>query len=328
MAYFGGSFADSERGMLVQETLSGFTLSGDFYMEPNDITRGVTLDIFDSSLHLQHDSKFLTQSFVYEGSQTSSSWLFSGTATVGTSMSPFREEDDAPTLPVDELFQLERTTIPVQGMSAAQTANSVMNFVNDSAASVIIKVNQRKFTIKAEIIVDRLLWEVKARVYRQASRQYCVEVQRRSGDAFAFNRWYQCLFQHMNLCIDGMDSKLASASAMCSGEGIFLETPSWDGADLETSVDPLLTIVESSNDRKLQSEAVLALAQAAQSIEIAAQLCSLQVVSLLHSLTEVVCFSIMEPLSRLASCLATLPQAKALPELQHLRYVLESTTIN
>eukprot|EP00427_Karlodinium_veneficum_P007828 CAMPEP_0169096838 /NCGR_PEP_ID=MMETSP1015-20121227/19206_1 /TAXON_ID=342587 /ORGANISM="Karlodinium micrum, Strain CCMP2283" /LENGTH=243 /DNA_ID=CAMNT_0009157617 /DNA_START=296 /DNA_END=1027 /DNA_ORIENTATION=- len=243
-------------------------------------------------------------------------------------MSPFREKDEAPALPVDDFFQLERTTIPVQGMSAAQTANAVMNFVNDSATSVITKVNQRKFTIRAEIIFDSLLCEVKARVYRQASRQYCVEVQRRSGDAFAFNRWYQCLFQHMNLCIDGMDSKLASASAMCSGEGIFLETPPWDGASLETSVDPLLKIVEYSNDRKLQAEALLGLAQAAQSIDVAAQLCSLQVILLLHSLVGVACFGIMEPLSRLVSCLATLPQAKALPELQHLRYVLESTTIN
>jgi hypothetical protein len=207
-------------------------------------------------------------------------------------------------------------------MSAAQTANSVMIFLNDSATCRITKVNKRKFTIKAEVIFDSVFCEVKARVYGQAPQQYCVEVQRRSGDAIAFNRWYRGLSQYMILCCGGMDSKLASASAMCSVEGMFLEVPPWEGASCVASLEPLLNLAEYRDDRPLQAEAVLALAQAAQNMDVASQICTPQVIPVLKRLADAAPFSIIQPLSRLVGSLVALPQAAALLELQNLQFSL------
>jgi hypothetical protein len=123
-----------------------------------------------------------------------------------------------------------------------------------------------------------------------------------------------------------MEVKLAHASTTWPGKGIFLEAPSWENTNSNNSVEPLLNLVEYSGDRRLQTEAVLALARAAQNMEVAAQLCTPQVILLLQSLTEVICFTMTEPLSRLADCLAKLPQAAALSELKHLRSSLEKTS--
>jgi len=325
MTYFNESCRYSDIGLDAQQTPSDFSMPGDFYMEPNDTTRGVTLDVFDYTGHLQHDLNFFGKPFADDDSHTSNfknCQFVTVKESVGTSMSPFCEKDEAPALPVDDLFQLERTTIPVQGMSAAETANSVMIFLNDSATSRITKVNSRKYTIKAEIIFDCLFCEVKARVYRQASQQYVVEVQRRGGDAIAFDRWYRGLSQHINLCCDGVDSKHASASAMCSVQGIFLDAPSWERGSCVASLEPLLNLAEQRDDRTLQAEAVLALAQAAQNMDLASHICTPQVIPLLRRLAEAAPFSIIQPLSRLVGSLVALPQAAALLELQKLQFSL------
>mmetsp|Transcript_62114 Transcript_62114/g.98038 ORF Transcript_62114/g.98038 Transcript_62114/m.98038 type:complete len:333 (-) Transcript_62114:300-1298(-) len=331
MAYFNESFPYSNMGLDAQQSLSDFSMSGDFYMEPNDTTRGVTLDVFDYTGHLEHDSNFFAKSCVDDDLHTSNSKSFQFATvkeSVGASVSPaFRDGDEAPSLPVDDVFQLERTTIPVQGMSAAQTANSVMFFLNDSATSRITKVNNRKFTIKAEIIFDSLFCEVKARVYGRGSQQYCVEVQRRNGDAIAFDRWYRGLSQHMSLCCDGVDSKHASASAMCSVEGVFLEVPSWEEGSCVASLEPLLNLAEYTNDRTLQAEAVLALAQAAQNMDFASQICTPQVIALLNRLAAAAPFSIIQPLSRLVGSLVALPHAAGLLELQNLQFYLATSAV-
>jgi len=317
--------------MDVQRAVSSLSLPGDFYFEQHDTTRGLTLDA--SALVYQHTDEPKTHGV--EDLQIHFSRLQSEIKKVPSNMlgfvgPMFLEGDEAPALPEDDLFQLEMTTITTYGMSAAQVANSVIHFLDKSVASCITKVNHKKFTIKAEVVFDHFFCEVKARVYRLALGQHCVEIQRRDGDVLAFNRLYQCLEQHVSSCMAGKGAKVTSEpTEEAVIEWIFPEIPSWDDASSKTSLEPLLEIIEFSRDQRLQAEAVLALAQAAQKTEVAANLCTQQVVCLFLELclTGAGCFSITEPLSRLAHCLATLPQAKALPEIQQLNESLKGNSL-
>lgn len=162
--------------------------SGDFYVEPDNTTRGVTLHVsaFNS------DDVGKSKAHV-EGREPQDAWVRSEMREATT----FSEEDEAQKVPDDPFFQLELTTIESLDMSAAQVAKSVVDFLNKNTAK-ITKVSYRKFTIKADIVFDNLLCGIKARVYMVASGEHCVEIQRRHGDTIAFNRFYQCLSQHMN----------------------------------------------------------------------------------------------------------------------------------
>lgn len=166
-----------------------FCLAGDYYVETDSTTRGITLDVSPFDYLAADETKTYREAQQIQDSQQKTE--------VERYSAMFIEEVEAPLVPEDPFSHLELTTIRSLDMSAAQIAISVVQLLNNCARSRIIKVSSRKFAIKAEIGFDNLLCGVKARVYRQPSGHHCVEMQRRSGDTIAFNRFYNSLSQHM-----------------------------------------------------------------------------------------------------------------------------------
>eukprot|EP00427_Karlodinium_veneficum_P026325 CAMPEP_0169208676 /NCGR_PEP_ID=MMETSP1016-20121227/14258_1 /TAXON_ID=342587 /ORGANISM="Karlodinium micrum, Strain CCMP2283" /LENGTH=338 /DNA_ID=CAMNT_0009286065 /DNA_START=59 /DNA_END=1075 /DNA_ORIENTATION=- len=281
----------------------GVTLSSDFYCEADDVTRGVTLDACALSFHHTVDHNYDVQSILYDGRadlKAKDFLLDSGrlqqnpAKALGSSISrpAFFEGDEAPSPPEDEFYKFELTTMTGNGMSAAQFANEIIEFLDKEVeSSCVTKVSRKKLTIKADVCLEASHCEIKVRIYRHVLGGYSIEMQRKCGDAIAFKTML---------------------------EDIISDLPGESGDSSGVCLEPLLSLAE-SNDPRLQAEAMLALAHAAQNAEIAAQLCTPQVFLLFQKMSEAVCFNILEPLSRLVCLLSALPQAESLPEMQRLQ---------
>lgn len=176
----------------------------------------------------------------------------------------------------------------------------------------VTKVNSKKFTIKVECCAGGLNCLVKIRIYSQRMGRHQVEVQRRSGDSLAFHHFYRLTSDHLNAHAsldDGVESDRADEEQLQPPK--FLGAP-LQGLDIasETSVAPLLDLIESSDNLQVQAEVVESLLQAAQQDHLAIQLCTPQAFLVFQNLLQLVCFSVVEPLSRLLCGLVLLPEAE------------------
>lgn len=277
------------------------SLAGDFYHEPDTVTRG--LDLYSGVADFGHVDGSWNQGSLdfYDGPKLfGKSFEFDYAASqeapgsVGSS-SRFQEGDSAFAVPEDASFQLEPTSILVSDFSAATIGNCLLDFLSADAGAAISKVNPLKFTIKAQVCLDGLACETKLRVYRQAFGQHIVEMQRRSGDTLAFQSLFRWAREHLN--------NLATSATT--------ETPMFEGApfevfeaDSKSSVAPLLDLAESLGNAQGQAEAVQGLLQAATDKELSVQLFTPEALLVLQNLVQIACFSVADPLSRLMCCLA------------------------
>jgi hypothetical protein len=346
MSAFNGSVPDDVFGTDLQGAFSSFSLTSDFYCESDDVTRGVTLDACALDFHRSDDFQSPHLEFGFDvppllclgdaGLKAKDFHLESAVVqkmpakALGSHIPrpAFFEGDEAPLPPDDAFFEFALTTMTVHGMSGAQIANAIVDFLDKEVRrSCINKVSRKKLTIKAEVCLETSHCEMKARVYRQALGGYSVELQRRCGDVIAFNHLWQGLSRHLNLCMTGVGGAYGAHSTQPLIEPIIPDVPCEDvvAQDVESSsgsLQPLLSLAECS-DPRLQAEAILALAHAAQNMKVAAQLCTPQVLLLLQRMSEAVCFNILEPLWRLVCLLSVLPEARGLPEMQHLQESLK-----
>jgi hypothetical protein len=334
MSSFNGSVPEDVFSTDFQGALSSFSLHSDFYCEADDVTRGVTLDACAFGFQSPDDFRYDADPFQhYKDAEFKAIDCLLESAAVqkmpakelGSSIlrPAFFEGDEAPLPPDDDFFEFALTTITVKGMSAAQIANAIVYFLdNEVRSSYISKVSRKKITIKAEVCMETSHFEIKARVYRRASEEgYSVELQRRCGDPVDFCRLWRGFSLHLNLCMEHGCSAYVTTQPLI--EPLAPELPFEDAAAQDVgssgaSLEPLLSLAECS-DPRLQAEAMLSLAHAARNMEVAAQLCTPQVLLLLQKLSEAVCFNILEPLWRLVCLLSALPQARCLPEMQHLQ---------
>lgn len=135
---------------------------GDFYCEPTDVTRGLTLSLGDLA-GVQH---------------------FKDSATSGQR---FQRTDVPRTLSLEAASCLSPTTIHISGSPPSEIGNALLELLQGSAH--VCKVRRDKFSIKASICVDGLQCEIKLRFYNHCG--ICtVELQRYSGDGVAFWRFY------------------------------------------------------------------------------------------------------------------------------------------
>lgn len=284
------------------------SLTGDFYREVDDVTRGLSLYSGADDFGQAHD-------FMHYGNANLFGKACMGEIETGLRapanghgcdlpVSRFQEGDEAMQVPDDSFFQLERTTIVVNGASAAQIGNCMLDFLATDAGASISKVNATKFTIKAVVSIDGLTCMTKIRVYRQAVGQHAVEMQRRSGDSIAFSSLYGWAFQHFNSCMNGAGQAVEADSQPPT----FASAPE-QTLGAEASVAPLLDLAKSSNEQ-LQAEAAQGLLQAAADANLVLQICTPQAFAVLRNLLQVACFSIAEPLARVLCCLAALSAAQ------------------
>lgn len=295
------------------------SLMGDFYHEPDDVTRGLSL--YSGADDFSYADEFSKHgSFGFFDSNCLLGKGFAeeiGSASSMARCDRFQEADQAFLVPEDAFFQLERTTIVVNGASAAQIGNCLLDFLGVEVDGKITKVNRTKCTIKAEVRVDGLTCMTKLRIYRQGlGQQHVVEMQRRSGDSLAFQRLFRWASDHISSCTNSQFVDQLVEPNLSNGANIeppsFLRAPFPDHvADSHASVAPLLELVESSDsNQRLQAEAVEGLLLAAQEQpHLAVQLCTPETFLVFQNLLQLMQFSIAEPLCRLLCCLAMVPEA-------------------
>lgn len=92
--------------------------------------------------------------------------------------------------PNDNFFRYNITTIETN-KSVFVIGYILINYLNHLNA-LIIKINQNKFTIKAEVFVNYIKCIIKIRIYTN-NIKYFIEIHRYSGDLIAFNQIYYAL---------------------------------------------------------------------------------------------------------------------------------------
>lgn len=289
MFFDGSSYYELDLGL--SEPMPGLRLSGDFYHEADDVTRGLSLSLYNDAA-----------GFNYVGETCKHEGPLATKRRSNLPISRFGEDDEALQVPEDDFFQLEQTTIVVSGDSSAHIGNRMIDFLRTEAASLITKVNCTKFTIKAEVCLDGLSCEIKVRIYQSAFGGHMVEMQRRSGDSIAFHRLYQWASQHLN-------SDANSQHLLVEPQGASVPLPVIDAGG-DGSVAPLLDLVGNSGNAQLQAEGLQGLLHTSKNADAALQLCSTQAFVFFQDLLQIVCFSIAAPLSQLLCYLASLPETR------------------
>lgn len=171
-------------------------LMGDFYREPDDVCRGLTLDLEDAF----HNSVGAWRSDFQDV------WAFDACSKLGNAPSlletalekglRFQDSQEPRRVPEDPLFYFEKTHC-LLGVSSAKAGNRVLDFLEQEIHASITKVNEKKFSIKAEAFIDGRACQIKVNIYQQ-DVGCVVEFQRRSGDGCAFKQIYEKANQYLS----------------------------------------------------------------------------------------------------------------------------------
>lgn len=247
-------------------------LMGDFYCEPDDVVRGLTLPLGDG----------------LGFSQACDMDKFSQFAHVETSSIPsneFQTSDVPPALPDELRPHLAPTTLLLSEHSPIIVGNSLITFLEQVVHARIKKVNHKKFTIRADVIMEGFPCDIKVRIY-QEQRSSLVEFQRRSGDAVAFMRFYRQVSGYLQGQHAGVDSSRQP------------EIPHMAALPADQAIAPLVDMAE-FQDVNLLSDAAAALAVMSDDPAVACQLRMPCTFSLMQHLQQVNDFSVAFPTSRI-----------------------------
>jgi hypothetical protein len=114
----------------------------------------------------------------------------------------FTADDILPPAPMDPFFSFAVTTLIVS-LREFDSPYELMNLFVDflmgqknqkgapPVASEILKINRKKFCVKANVFLNNMMCTLKARAYQQETGQMAFEVQRRCGDTVTFNGVYR-----------------------------------------------------------------------------------------------------------------------------------------
>jgi len=127
----------------------------------------------------------------------------------------FQETEEGRHVPEDPSFSFGLSTQFFAGASPSKAGNHVLDFLEQEIPSLITKVNDKKFTIKAEAFHKNLACQIKVYIYQQESG-CAVEFQRRSGDGIAFAGVYSKATEYLSkhLVSPGYPSSSATSSTM------------------------------------------------------------------------------------------------------------------
>ena len=139
--FFDGS-SHYELALGLSEPMPGLRLAGDFYHEPDDVTKGLSLSLYNDAVGFNYVGETCKDEGAFATHRKRRSTL---------QTSRFGESDEAPEVPEGGFFQLEQTNIAVSSGSSAHIGNRVIDFLCTEATSLITKVNCTRFTIKASL---------------------------------------------------------------------------------------------------------------------------------------------------------------------------------
>jgi len=170
-------------------------LTGDFYREPDNLCR---------SVWFSDVSKDETVATAWTGHVTSMKTGCSSDCLlphVVLHSKRFEATQVAPKAPSDIFFRFKPTTYWLHGVAAPDIGNTLLDFLASTRAATITKVNQAKFSIKANVVMDGSECTVKLRMYSDdAHRALALEFQRRSGCDLVFNKFYQLVREYLEAC--------------------------------------------------------------------------------------------------------------------------------
>jgi len=275
---FSDTLQDSSAGM------ASLRWPGDFYREPEDVTRGVTFhesDLIGSTNYWEgdrsnastthpdvlkfaelscHASRLPFEEGSIQGDNFKTTTQTGATARVSSPQ--WRCEGTAVLLdiPSDPFFELEETTVflSLESITPEHIGNQILNLFHFFSAE-IVKVDLQKFTIRAKAFVSDAISEVKVRMYRH-STGCAVEFQKCSGDGFAFAALYRIIASSLNSFARGASDGCADWSSDGPTFIPTLAVPTHDMQGAEgTLLQPLIDMA-SSGLPSLQLEAALGFA--------------------------------------------------------------------
>jgi len=283
------------------------SLLGDFYYEPDDVTRGLTLfdtpgilTLFDTPGHsLTRLSDSLTPLTRLSdgltlfdtpgmgmntdcskgtgrsgdtpgmGMDTDISQCTVGIAQVQT-FDQFVGTDILPVVPADEFWTCGATTLYIQCDRPASLMNTFLQFLHTQVVRHKLKVTTKKYAIKADVYLDNVRCTLKARAYQQEPGKIAFEIQKRQGDSLAFAGVYRSAAKYLQQQNFRITSGMPKDPV--GGAGVPLDFPR--GKVDVRSYEPLLDMASLTESPKLQAESAVALAAATEDPAVVEALCS------------------------------------------------------
>jgi serine/threonine protein kinase len=140
----------------------------------------------------------------------------------------FSEEATPPSASSDSEFRFEPTTLHVCGSTPARVGNHLLDFLTAIAGASVLKVNRRKFTVKAAFEGNAGTCILKVRIYTEGPSRYAVEFQRRGGEAAALHLLYRRAMEYLGHLVRALAPSDSKACALEPGEGGELRLSSLD----------------------------------------------------------------------------------------------------
>jgi len=311
-------------------------LDGDFYREPDDVMRGVSMAAPLGSMEYNGIGEHFCAGYPELGGMGNAGGFYGephlgGLGLAGDSDDPgncmdTREqlakspsgdigaanaqggrrfpETAVPPCIRDPLYTFdEATTLHMtldKQFEPSKIGNDILGFLEKQVGSSVLKVNPTKFAIKARVFVDGHMCTLKAKVFSKGGRNYAVEVQRRSGDAIVFVAAFQQVAKY--LLTAGKEVYLPSPRVAAAPTPMDVEHD-WPVAPL---LDPLLDLAGFGQLPGLQAEAAIAFVKLASEPETATALCCDaafdKILALLHHGEEAIAFPATQALLHLTTC--------------------------
>mmetsp|Transcript_120629 Transcript_120629/g.375595 ORF Transcript_120629/g.375595 Transcript_120629/m.375595 type:complete len:488 (+) Transcript_120629:287-1750(+) len=216
----------------------------------------------------------------------------------------FTEANRPPPTPSNPLFQFAATAIRLHSTAPFEIGNLVLEFLADRVKSSIKKVNFAKFAIKAEVFVDSSSCLLKVRVYEEVCGAFRVEFMRRAGDCLAFGEAHR-------MAVERLAAHLPAFPAAAGTPELPKACPlgrGLDGAGTEGLL-PLLDMADDTSHPDLQAESACSLLELARDGPEARRLCNARAFDGLKKLLRSSQDRVAFPAACTVSALAQHPEA-------------------
>jgi len=113
------------------------------------------------------------------------------------------------------------------GGTPADVGNHLLGFLTAIAGASVLKVNQKKFTVKAAFEGSAGACMLKVRIYIEGPSRYAVEFQRRGGEATALHLLYRRAMEylgHLVRALEPADSKACASLQPENGQEVRLSS--------------------------------------------------------------------------------------------------------
>lgn len=256
----------------------------DFYLEPDTVTRGLTLagvDVPppDSSFKGLADVDYYREPVPVSKALASclnpDNVEYSGLACSAPDYSTarFSEANCPPCAPADVFFKFTLTTLLILSHMPHEIGNHLLDFFTQQVVSTLTKVNRVKFSFKADVFENYAMCTMKVRVF-QEREHFAIEFQRRKGDAIAFNNVFKQACRYLKSIPFSIVPNAGEEPKMASFAPPPLPGQQVSSVDEAAAVlAPLLDIAKLTTAPRLQAEAAAGLATMAEDETLARQMC-------------------------------------------------------